>query len=65
MKVGDLLKYTWYGLIGASLSGEKYGLFLRKATKTEQNQDWGDIWVWTESGEQRWTSWECEVINED
>jgi len=62
MKVGDLLKYTWYGLTGES---DNYGLFLRKVSQEDifLHKDWGDIWVLTDSGEQRWVSWQCEVIS--
>ena len=61
MKIGDLLKYTYYGLHETS---EHFGLFLRKATIVEQNGDWGDIIVLADGREQQWTSWQCEVVNE-
>ena len=64
MKAGDLVKYTWYGLKGET---DHYGLFLRKVSQQDisLHKDWGDIWVLTKDGEERWVSWQCEVINED
>ena len=62
MKVGDLIKYTYYGLTETSVH---FGLLLREATIEEKNGEWGDIIVWTEKGEVKWTSWQCEVINVD
>ena len=64
MKVGDLVKWTHYGIGEHTIH---YGLFLRKVTQRDilLHKDWGDVWVWTENGEERWVSWQCEVINED
>ena len=62
MKTGDLIMWTYYGL---EKTTEHYGIFLRKATKAEQNANWGDIIVWEGGREKQWTSWQCEVVNEN
>ena len=59
MKAGDLIKYVHYGFNKATIH---YGLFLRKQT---HSSEWGDIIVLTGEGEKLWTSWQCEVINDD
>ena len=58
MKIGDLIKYTHYGLSETTVH---YGLLLRNDTTSKE---WGDIWVLTGNGERLWISWQCEVINE-
>ncbi len=62
MKVGDIVRYTYYGLEETT---HHFGLFVRKATMAEQVGDWGDIIVWCDGREQQWTSWQCEVVNEN
>ena len=46
MKVGDLIKWTHYGIGEHTIH---YGLFLRKVTQRDIlfHKDWGDVWVWT------------------
>jgi hypothetical protein len=62
MKVGDLIKWTHYGIGNHTIH---YGLFLRKVSQQDLllHNDWGNIWVWAENGEERWVSWQCKVIS--
>jgi len=64
MKPGDFVKWTDYTL---TIKVEHYGLLLRKVSQQDIliHKDWGDIWVLTKDGKERWVSWQCEVINED
>ena len=62
MKVGDLIKWTDYKL---DIPVEHIGIILKfDKDVTHDYLDWHDILVLSNGKQQRWTSWQCEVIHE-
>ncbi len=63
MKVGDLIKWTDYRVIPPKTC---VGLFIKKEKiKVDAaTGDWGDWVVLCDGKRVKWTSWQCEVINE-
>ena len=62
MKVGDLLKWTDYTKPDPV---EYIGLLVEDLREYwSKPQDWHDIVVFTGNGQEKWTSWQCEVIYE-
>ena len=64
MQVGDLIKWTDYK--GAKPIAH-IGILIRRYVKFHvdaTNGDWADILVLCNGDYVRWTSWQCEVINE-
>jgi len=63
MKVGDLIKWVDYRPVKPVT---KVGLFIRteKIRVDAATGDWGDWVVLWDGKEVKWTSWQCEVLNE-
>ena len=62
MKVGDLIKWTDYKL---DIPVEYVGIILKFEKDTMRDYtDWHDMLVLSNGKQQRWTSWQCEVIHE-
>ena len=68
MKVGDLVKWTDYTApaeIGELNEVEHIGIILKFDKDTMHDYaDWHDMVVLSGGKQQRWTSWQCEVIHE-
>ncbi len=58
MKIGDLVKWINYR---PEIPEEHVGVIVA----TGQNMGWGDLKVLSKRGTEFWTSWQCEVINEN
>ena len=63
MKVGDLIKWVDYR---PTTPVTYVGLFIkREKIKVDAGTgDWGDLLVLCNGKYVKWTSWQCEVINE-
>ena len=63
MKVGELIKWVD---CKPDVPVTHVGLFIRKEKLRVDGVtgDWGDILVLCNGQQVRWTSWQCEVLNE-
>ncbi len=59
MKPGDLIKWRDY-----TTDQTFVGLFIRRMSRSRAKTAWADIVVLCEGKELKWSSWQCEVINE-
>ena len=61
LKAGDLLTWTDYT---AKPPKKSIGIYLRRAS-AGHHFGWGDIVVMVGDKEEKWTSWQCEVVTDE
>jgi hypothetical protein len=62
LKAGDLLTWTDY----TEKPPKKFiGIFLRQCGELRNWEGWGDIVVMVGDKEEKWTSWQCEVVTDE
>ena len=61
LKAGDLL--TWTDYTGKPPK-KSIGIFLRRVV-SHHHFGWGDIIVMVGEKEEKWTSWQCEVVTDE